>query len=185
MVKSHLFSICLLACTSFVSMGASAHDYVYGSPVISGDYSLGVYTVGTGDFTDTVSFMLGNSADVTGVTNSLNVTLGTTTFYNIDHLSGELFSGTPTGTHAALTGAGLSFTALGLNTGNYYIQVTGTGTGIGDQFGQAGAYGVGIQVAVPVITSGVPEPETWAMMLAGLGMAGCVIRRKKMDTVSV
>jgi hypothetical protein len=34
-------------------------------------------------------------------------------------------------------------------------------------------------------TSAVPEPATWAMMIAGFGMAGAALRRKRTMTVSV
>lgn len=54
-----------------------------------------------------------------------------------------------------------------LNSGTYQLKVSGTGIS-----GASASYGGNI-VAVPV-----PEAETWAMMLAGLGLVGLQLRRK-------
>ena len=55
-----------------------------------------------------------------------------------------------------------------LNAGDYYYQVTGT---------VAGGYGGGYQLFSNV--SPVPEPETYAMLLAGLGLIGFSMRGRK------
>lgn len=51
--------------------------------------------------------------------------------------------------------------------GDYFIRVAGGASGSGE-------YGGYVNLVSPV-----PEPETYAMMLAGLGMIGFVSRRKK------
>lgn len=53
----------------------------------------------------------------------------------------------------------------GLNAGHYYYKVTGNGDGA-----LGGTY---------VLTSAVPEAETWAMMAMGLGLVGLQLRRRK------
>ena len=54
-----------------------------------------------------------------------------------------------------------------LGAGNYYLQVTGQVLGA-----NGGVYGGSMNVTA------VPEPETYAMLLAGLGLVGFVGRRK-------
>ncbi len=62
---------------------------------------------------------------------------------------------------------GFSFT--GLTPGLYALQFTGSATG------SAAAYG-GV---ISTVTSPVPEPETYALMLAGLGIMGFVATRRR------
>jgi hypothetical protein len=56
-----------------------------------------------------------------------------------------------------------------LAAGNYYLQVSGNLVG-----NTAAAFGGAISMAAPV-----PEPETYGMMLAGLGVLGFLARRRK------
>jgi len=55
--------------------------------------------------------------------------------------------------------------------GNYYLSVMGITSG-----SSGGIYNGAISVAAP---APVPEPETWAMMIAGLGAVGFLARRRK------
>ncbi|MEW6677198.1 MAG: FxDxF family PEP-CTERM protein [Pseudomonadota bacterium] len=64
-----------------------------------------------------------------------------------------------------VTGGG-SFTFSALEVGTYTALVFGDTGGAFD----AGSYGITI--------SAVPEAETWAMLVAGLGMLGMVVRRR-------
>lgn len=54
-----------------------------------------------------------------------------------------------------------------LSAGNYYLEVTGLVTG-----NKGGSYAADVQVLA------VPEPETYAMLAAGLGLIGFASRRK-------
>jgi hypothetical protein len=55
-----------------------------------------------------------------------------------------------------------------LAVGNYYVQVNGTMVS-----NTSGSFGGAIMLAP------VPEPETYGMMLAGLGLVGFLARRRK------
>lgn len=55
------------------------------------------------------------------------------------------------------------------NAGEYFIHIAGAATGAATYNGTAS------------LVSPVPEPETYGMLLAGLGMIGFVARRRKMS----
>jgi hypothetical protein len=65
-------------------------------------------------------------------------------------------------------------TATSLTAGSYFVQVDGLVAGTG-----GGAYGSDLTIAV----SAVPEPETFGMMAAGLGLLGFMARRKQAKKV--
>jgi hypothetical protein len=69
------------------------------------------------------------------------------------------------------TGAVDVWTINGSNlmAGNYYLQVSGNLVGT-----TSAAFGGALAMAAPV-----PEPETYGMMLAGLGVLGVLARRRK------
>ncbi|MRW88440.1 PEP-CTERM sorting domain-containing protein [Duganella sp. FT80W] len=60
--------------------------------------------------------------------------------------------------------------ASGLSAGSYYVEVDGKVVGNG-----GGSYGSDLTIGV----AAVPEPETYAMLVAGLGLMGFVARRKQ------
>ncbi|MDR2209520.1 MAG: FxDxF family PEP-CTERM protein [Azoarcus sp.] len=100
--------------------------------------------------------------------------------YNYSGIEFQLFKGTQTDDPSQLI-ASFSYErgvtpeiwqqALALESSQYAIKITGTGTGYGNG---SGTYFLDLGV------SAVPEPETYAMMLAGLGIVGMVARRRKM-----
>ena len=65
---------------------------------------------------------------------------------------------------------GFSFKSI--SAGTYYLYVTGTQKGAGN-----GTYTLNIAATA---ATAVPEPEAYAMMLAGLGLIGFAARRKQM-----
>ena len=62
------------------------------------------------------------------------------------------------------------FDANGLTAGSYYLSVNGLVQGAG-----GGSYSSNVNLAM----APVPEAETYAMMIAGLGLLGVVARRRK------
>ncbi|MBS0322309.1 MAG: PEP-CTERM sorting domain-containing protein [Proteobacteria bacterium] len=71
---------------------------------------------------------------------------------------------------------GANFVGLGLapgSTGNIIVYTDATGYGYGSALVQDGSQG-SWKVFAPV-----PEPETYAMLMAGLGLMGVIVRRRK------
>jgi hypothetical protein len=66
-----------------------------------------------------------------------------------------------------------TITNTGLGGGQYSLQVGGKILGT-----SGGSYGGNINV------SPVPEPETWGMMVAGIGAVGFMSRRRKSGKVA-
>ena len=91
------------------------------------------------------------------------------TVFGISGLGVNLYTG---GGTLVQSGSSLSNLALvsapSIAAGSYDLRVNGTLTG-----SSGGTYGGTISAAP------IPEPETYAMMLAGLGLMGFVVRRRK------
>ncbi len=71
------------------------------------------------------------------------------------------------------------------NLSNFYIVGLTSANGIGLKWGPE-SYNVGVDNVsfsasriVPIDPGGVPEPATWAMMLAGFGLIGAAMRRRQ------
>lgn len=83
-------------------------------------------------------------------------------------LAGASFSGSTTVAGSPYIPNAFSFSSLA--DGNYVISFTGLSTSSASSFG-----GGFVQASV----AAVPEPESMAMVLAGLGVAGTLLRRRK------
>lgn len=131
----------------------------------------------SGSFADILNFQVANPFNlVAGAV--MDVPLSFTfpnggfsiTLPDITGLTAALYSGhNASGSSLASQGPGdyLSLSGV-LNAGSYSLKITGTGTG---QNG-AGLY------TYTAFAQAVPEPESYAMFLAGLGLMGFIARRR-------
>lgn len=115
------------------------------------------------DFTDYYTFTLSGVRNVVGNTRAL---INIADLFNLNVNSVSLSGGDLSGWLTETSGSdGFSFAQI--TPGTYTLAVNGSTNG---RFG--GAYG-------GVVAGAVPEPETYAMMLLGLGAVAWVARRRK------
>ena len=127
-----------------------------------------------GSFEDTYSFSLLTGGDG-ALKRSITVTL------DEDSVLKSGFTGLTYSLYNSVTNAliastyeAMSKTYLysALSAGSYYLKVSGTG------WKDEGTAAAPIYNGFASITASVPEPQTYAMFLAGLGIVGTVIRRR-------
>ncbi len=120
-----------------------------------------------GGFTDT--FLMNPSPPVADTVFTLTAGAGVTfSSFVLEYFNGASIPLTETFSPTAITATG------SLNTAVYELVVKGTATA-GASYTGTVATNVGTLVATPP----VPEPASWAMMLAGLGVCGALARRRK------
>ena len=134
---------------------------------------------GTFTTTDTTSTVGGRQAytvtGITGTRNGVGITGLATTFPTIfGGADNFLFS-----TGAPFSDLGVSFSLANGRFGNFFDD-----GGVVGEYGAANIAGdSGLTNAQGVFSfspaTGVPEPATWAMMIAGFGLAGCGLRRRE------
>ena len=117
-------------------------------------------TIGT--FEDTINFSI-TAGDLASSANPLNVMLSGMNVSNIDDLEYTLWSGSES--LFTYNGDNTTNFSSSLAAGDYVIKVTGNANG-----SHGGTYGFAMTL--------VPEPETYAMLLAGLGLIGFATRRR-------
>ncbi|MBT9489720.1 MAG: PEP-CTERM sorting domain-containing protein [Rubrivivax sp.] len=140
--------VCALLAASASSFAAGGSLGVLDSTVVVGNPA-----VAAPFFFDTYTFTLDTVSDVFGGVYSFGISGFTAVLQDA--------SFTTVGTDSSL-GDGFSFE--GLSAGDYALSFLG--------FSEVGAYG-GVVTATPV-----PEPETYALLLAGLGMVVFMIKRR-------
>lgn len=136
-------------------------------------------TFSGGAYDDQSPYQLLADSFNTGVGTSFNLTGGTVNFEsNIDFDSGN-----PTSVNAVLKAIGGSTT---LYTGtvngsgaNYTFSFSGVSQGAYDLWFIGASTHASLLGAGSYSVTAVPEPETSAMMLAGLGALGFLVRRRK------
>jgi hypothetical protein len=182
-----------VAALVFASFSAQAHDQVLGTVSVPSSLNYGASfnsLESQTTFWDNYIFSM-NGADA----NSVTVSINTANFLGLGDLSARLLVGDNRTTAASSTLAlgsvlaenwgssiilapSLSQSTVLLNTttlssGTYTLQIRGTVTGA---FG--GSYAGVLNLSSPVTASNVPETDTYAMLIAGLGVMGLVSRRK-------
>ena len=171
--------------SKFVAMAAVATGLLATGAVNATTTPLGTAVVGLplafggfaapGAFSDIFTFTLpangGSGYSVSNFT-LLPASYGTalTTLSLISNMNGVLFDFDDTFVSSSSTpgGASIGLSVSAKPAGSYYINVTGVTTAP-----LGGIYNGAISVTV------VPEPETYAMMLAGLGALGFLARRRR------
>lgn len=153
-------------------IAAAAVLAVSGSAFAVGPGSLGAIdnmptfignTVGTGIFQDIYTFSIVNPGAIGG-----SVTASNFFNYNILGLAVSLVDSSLT--QVGFDNTPVNFTFSGLSAGTYALNVIGFASGT-----SGGVYGGSFVVA----TAPVPEPETYALMLAGLGVVGFMASRRR------
>lgn len=167
-------SAALLAAGLLCSLNAFSANYNLGT-LADGDNEFGAYIVGTSNFVDRLDFDLASNASFSGGAGSIKVTVGATVKRDISNLGLQIFDSAnnllPTVGGSTTTNLTL---ASPLTSGHYYALITGQGVGT-----LGGKYG-GVFTLSPA-----PEPESWAMMVAGLGLVNLVARRKKAKLAAI
>jgi hypothetical protein len=138
-------------------------------PVAPADPFSHVFNHGPGAFFDTVNFDI-VQPNVGGSANPLVLTLNGMDVYNITGLSWQLWDNHhPNGliSYGVFGGDNTTHWVSLMAPGSYHIDITGTADGVA-----GGVYAV-------ALISAVPEAETYAMILAGLGCLVFVKRRQR------
>ncbi|WP_296942253.1 FxDxF family PEP-CTERM protein [uncultured Massilia sp.] len=180
----------LLAGAALVTQGAYAQAIDRSAPLVTVDDGVGGFNAHFGDsfaasttgstFTDIFTFNVGTPFDAAGsVTSSyLNTPLTKDllitglNLYRYDPLTNAILGSAISGINN--TGFGehptdsWSLEAFGLQAGYYAVRVDGQVLGAG-----GGAFGADFTI------SPVPEPQTWGMLLAGLGLLGTTALRRR------
>ena len=182
-----VFAIGAQAGTAFVSQNGGALAMVGASGTVASPYVMGslnsVYSslfvtlTSAGSFAEYADFSVPSGYNMVNAganTYALTITLPPAPAITIGSISGSSFfmkiydglASSPGALHATVA-AGGSLANLGLSPGNYHLEFTGTVIGAGGQYSAA-------INALPI-----PEPETYSMMLAGLGAFGFLARRRR------
>lgn len=186
-LKSLLLTVALLA--SSLSAHAAPVDLSHAPVDLTDDLNdywgsnlFGSFTLGAGQqagvennfFSDKFIFTLTGSNDFTGLATSLKPSVNsglTLTGFNLRNASGVVLQGTlDLVNFTAQDQAWTLSSAVPLSAGNYFLEVNGyvaSATG--------GSYSGNVAI------NPVPEPETYAMLLAGFGLLGFVARRRKLQ----
>ena len=171
MRKSLLFTATAALLAAAGSAYAEVHPLGIISPVNGESFEA---VVEKGEFVDFFKFTL--ASDVRSASFAILDSFGSNRWdVNFNSLAlysntdGSLYSGDEalvTATYGD-TGKGMFFDFGALSAGKYFLMASGEGLGT-----RGGKYDVFINVTA------VPEPESFAMMLAGLGLMGTIARRR-------
>ena len=177
------------AALALVALGAqAANQTIYSSPSAPAEYtfSLGALSDVSIGYSWSDMSLTKNSATTYYDASSLNWTL--TRLSN--NAVAETGSFTDANTIAADNG---TISLLGLSADSYRLAFAGTwadvtknGNGNANFTNVNGTVNLdGTSFKSTLVAAPVPEPETYAMMLAGLGLMGTIARRRKQKSTSV
>jgi hypothetical protein len=180
----------LVAGAAFASQGAAAQAIDRSVPLVTVGDGVGGFNAHFGDtfaastagttFSDIFTFNIGTPFDVaSSVTSSyLNTPLTKDllitgfSLYRYDPATMAVLGTAIAGINETGFGShptdSWSLSTYNLTNGSYALKVDGRVLGAG-----GGAFGGDL------VVSAVPEPQSWAMLLAGLGMVGMAARRKR------
>lgn len=156
------------AAISMLALGANATTVDWG---VHGDLEVAAILDNPGAIDDMITFSIPGTSNLASTTvannlmSVLNITGGSVTLFkdngggSTTNLGSYSFDGTTGSTWHSM---------MGLAAGNYFYEIKGTATGT-----SGGFYSISSTVTP------VPEPESYAMLLAGLGVVGSLYRRRK------
>lgn len=180
----------LVAGAGFMATGAGAQTIERTAPLATVDDGVGGFNAYFGDtfaastqnraFSDLFTFNVDTPFDAAGSltssylnvpqTKDLNIT--SMSLYRYDPVTLDVLGTAISGIDGSGTGANAtdswSLSGFNLTEGYYALRVDGNVSGAG-----GGAFGGDLNI------SPVPEPQSWAMLLGGLGLAGMLARRRK------
>lgn len=169
-----------LVAALFASQSAMANVYDLGNVGPPGAVSQESEDLaGTANFKDYFTFTLSADANLFGGAPDVTVSIRKANGVFIDITDVSLFSG-DVGSGTLITGDLLDksaelFAFKNIASGSYYLAVTGTDKKPLSNAAQNYTLYVG---ATRASATAVPEPEAYAMMLAGLGLVGFAARRR-------